>query len=224
MSCLASVTTRPVNTSSCLASVVTDFLAPSEDAIGEIVDLSAYPIHELDGAACRRVIAEARALWESEGAADLPGFIRADVREQLAAEVGPDAGLPTHHRLYTQPYLGKKVRSVDITELDAAHPLRRQFSTDIHAIAGDHVPRASLLRRVYDSPRVAAFFAAVIGRPRLYQYADEFQKLNVMYQHDGGGRSWHYVCRGPPRGRGTCARRVCAARRGDRTAPTLWRR
>ena len=48
------------------------------------------------------------------------------------------------------------------------------------------------MRRLYDSKRVMAFFARVVDKGELYHYADPFQSLNVMYQHDAGQRSWHY--------------------------------
>ena len=34
--------------------------------------------------------------------------------------------------------------------------------------------------------------SGIVGVPRLFQYADEFQKLNVHYQLDGDQRGWHY--------------------------------
>ena len=82
------------------------------------------------------------------------------------------------------------IRNVSVE--DGRHPLRRQFQTDIHAVAADQVPADSLLRLLYDSRRVAAFFARVVGKGELFHYADPFQSLNVMHQFDAGQRSWHY--------------------------------
>mmetsp|Transcript_29983 Transcript_29983/g.99441 ORF Transcript_29983/g.99441 Transcript_29983/m.99441 type:complete len:323 (-) Transcript_29983:136-1104(-) len=162
---------------------------PAEDpTIANIVDTARYPIHELDGTQAAATIAKARAAWETYGEVSLPGFIRADVRALLADEV---SGLPAHNRRYTAPYLARKSLGSNAS-LDPEHPLRRLFQSDIHAVAGDQIPNATLLRRVYDSPAVAAFFARVIRRGRLYHYADGLQQLNVMYLLDRGGRSWHY--------------------------------
>ena len=143
--------------------------------------------------ACQRLMQDIRTQWTTVGAVELPGFIRESVRAQLAAEVAPSAGLLSHHRLYAKPYLGAPVFG-NLTDLDTdpRHPLRRQHQTDIHAVAADQVSRGTLLRRLYDSPQVAAFFARLVETPELHQYADEFQKLNVMYQFDGGARNWHY--------------------------------
>jgi hypothetical protein len=133
----------------------------------------------------------AREKWLTLGAVDLPGFVRRDVRLRMAAEVAPEAGLLAKHRLYTAPYLAHSlIRNVSVE--DGRHPLRRQFQTDIHAVAADQVPADSLLRLLYDSRRVAAFFARVVGKGELFHYADPFQSLNVMHQFDAGPRSWHY--------------------------------
>ena len=162
--------------------LLTDFSAESNDTYASIVDLVKYPIHDLDGEVCQRLIAEAQMSWTSIGAVDFPGFVREELLEQLAAEVAPSVGLLSQHRQFAH--------AVNLSLSDAVD--EEQFKTDVHAIAADQVPRQLLVRQLYDSPRVAAFFARVIGRPRLHQYTDEFQKLNVMYQHDGGHRSWHY--------------------------------
>ena len=47
-------------------------------------------------------------------------------------------------------------------------------------------------RRVYDSPLVMKFLAAATGKDTMYQMADEFQNLNIMYMYDGCSRAWHY--------------------------------
>jgi hypothetical protein len=166
----------------------TKYREAAEDTYRSIVDLEKYPIDDLDGAACQAIIAEATARWEALGATHFPGFIREDVLAQLASEVSPEAGLLSHRRAYTAPTHLGDVAAGD----DDEHPQRRQFQTHVHAVAADQVPRETLLRQLYDSPQVAAFFARVIGKEQLYQYDDEFQKLNVMWVRDGGQRSWHY--------------------------------
>ena len=36
------------------------------------------------------------------------------------------------------------------------------------------------------------FLAAATGKEVMYQMADEFQNLNIMYMYDGYSRAWHY--------------------------------
>ena len=47
-------------------------------------------------------------------------------------------------------------------------------------------------RRVYDSNLVMKFLAAATSKEVMYQMADEFQNLNIMYMYDGCSRAWHY--------------------------------
>ena len=171
--------------------VPTAFRDPEDDEYRSLVDLARYPIDDLDGAVCQRIIAEATKQWDAVGAVSFPGFVREDIRAQLAAEVAPASGMLSHQRIYTAPYLAHKlIQNVSLD--DSSHPLRRLFQTDIHAVAADQVPRLTLLRTLYDSPQVAAFFARVVGKRELWQYDDEFQKINVMWMKDAGQRSWHY--------------------------------
>jgi hypothetical protein len=46
--------------------------------------------------------------------------------------------------------------------------------------------------QVYKSQAVTYFLASIVNLPRLYEFKDEFQALNVMYMYDGGQRNWHY--------------------------------
>lgn len=165
------------------------FRSDDEDTFRALVDTRRYPLDDLEGERCQQVIADAQELWAATGSVDLPGFIREDVRDRMASEV---ANLQTHRRLYATPYNGRHVTVNNRTIADPAHPTRRIFQTDIHAAAGDLIPQGTLLRQVYDSPRIASFFARIIGLPRIFQYDDTFQNINVMYQYDGGQRSWHY--------------------------------
>ena len=173
----------------------TRYREPEDDTYRSIVNLERYPIDDLDGAPCQAIIAEAAARWRDVGATHFPGFIREEVRAKIASEVFPEARLLSHRRAYTAAYLAPgtvQKHTSGVAAGDDDHPLHRLFQTHVHAVAADQVPRNTLLRQLYDSPQVAAFFARVIGKEQLYQYDDEFQKLNVMWVRDGGQRSWHY--------------------------------
>ena len=39
---------------------------------------------------------------------------------------------------------------------------------------------------------VMKFLAAATGKEVMYQMADEFQNINIMYMYDGCSRAWHY--------------------------------
>ena len=167
----------------------TDFRAPGEDGYADLVDVARFPIGHLDGEECKRLIAEYQARWNATGSVDLVGFIRSEVRDQMARET---MDLPSFERQQWIPYMSPRAVRVNMSTLASTHPLRRQWQTHVRAVAGVLIPGSSLLRQIYESPTVARFFARIIGVRRLYQYDDEFQKLNVHYQLDGDERGWHY--------------------------------
>ena len=130
----------------------------------------------------------------SDGSLLLEGFIRKDAIQSMCAEV---TGLPSHRRLEIvevmkrDPWVDKSLFEADRMPSDPDHPLKFKMPQDVHAVANDLVPASSMLRKVYDSQEVMDFIAAVNGKQQIYQYADEFQALNVMYE-GRGSRAWHY--------------------------------
>eukprot|EP00931_Biecheleriopsis_adriatica_P064490 TRINITY_DN39265_c0_g1_i1.p1 TRINITY_DN39265_c0_g1~~TRINITY_DN39265_c0_g1_i1.p1 ORF type:complete len:345 (+),score=69.44 TRINITY_DN39265_c0_g1_i1:54-1088(+) len=176
------------NDQSCTStgSLQSTFRTAEEDEFRSIVDLERYPIHDMHGPAFQEMLARFQAQWNTTGSISLPGFIREEKRLEMAHEV---SGMPAFRRLFTTRYNALLQNN---TEVDDKHPSQRLFQTDIYAVAADQISRQTLLRKLYDSPTVAAFLARVLKVPEIYQYDDEFQKLNVMYMHDAGQRSWHY--------------------------------
>lgn len=59
-------------------------------------------------------------------------------------------------------------------------------------VAADCIDASSLIKKVYNSDVVTEFLAKVMQKPKLYQYADEFQSINIGYLVNGGNRAWHY--------------------------------
>ena len=51
----------------------TGFRGPAEDRYAEVVDLTRFPIADLDGEVCQRIIAESQARWLANGSVDLIG-------------------------------------------------------------------------------------------------------------------------------------------------------
>ena len=160
----------------------------------DLVDTQRYPIRDLRSPHALALVARCREEMRADGSLLLEGFIREECVAPMCRAVGD---LPSHRRLE----IVEIMRSAHMTNkrlydtpggLPADHPLLYKTPQDVHAVASDLIPRASMLRSVYDSPEVIAFLAAVNGQERIHQYADEFQALNVMYMKDGGSRAWHY--------------------------------
>ena len=160
----------------------------------DIINFSKYPIQNLNTAKAKSLVAECQQKMHLDGSLLLESFIKPEHIAQMCAEC---TGLEAHRRLEIvnvmkrDPWVNKEIYQKG-EALPKDHPALFRMPQDVHAVASDLVPQDSLLRRVYDSELVMDFVAAVVNQPKIYQYGDEFQALNVMYMRDGGSRAWHY--------------------------------
>lgn len=158
----------------------------------DLVDTDRYPIRDLSTGPAKKLIAACRKQLQLDGSLLLEGFIRKEHIEQMKQEV---SDLESFQRIEVLEVL-RADQSMDKTiynqPLPVDHPALFKMPQNVHAVANDLIANNSMLRSVYNSPEVMMFLAAVNGRSRIYQFADEFQALNVMYMKDGGSRAWHY--------------------------------
>lgn len=164
---------------------------PEPDVAG-LIDLEKYPIFEPDSKLYHDVIEKCRRELKESGSVAFPGFIRSDVITNMAKEVSE---LPAFHRLDFPCVYGERddwYTEANLARVEETHPARRRFAQDTFAVAADLIPSKSLVNRVYNSPAVTRFIADALNLPELYHFGDDFQKLNVMYTRNGGGRVWHY--------------------------------
>ena len=158
----------------------------------DLVDTDRYPIRDLSTRQAKKLIAACRKQLKLDGSLLLEGFIRKEHIEEMKREV---SGLESFQRLEILEVL-RADQSMDKTIYDQPlpddHPVFFKMPQNVHAVANDVIPTNSMLRSVYNSQEVMDFIAAVNGKRKIYQFADEFQALNVMYMKDGGSRAWHY--------------------------------
>ena len=77
-------------------------------------------------------------------------------------------------------------------DLPQDHPARVFHTCSRQQIADDQIGPNTLLRQLYVWDELTQFIAQVQGKSRLYQFADEFQALNVIYLGEGGCSAWHH--------------------------------
>lgn len=170
--------------------IYSPFLLPLAVVVMEYINLEKYPLH--DEKLLQPVIQKLKETFRRDGSLLIPGFIREECIQTMAAEV---VGLETHHRLeIVQPLFTDS--SIDKAlfdqKLPVSHPLKHRLAQDVHAVADDLIPKSAMLRQVYNLPLFLRFLAILVDRKEVYPFADEFQALNVMYIRDGGSRAWHY--------------------------------
>jgi hypothetical protein len=153
----------------------------------EIVDLGRYPIHELEGAAGRRLLEDCRRQMAEAGACVLEDFllpgIAAAARDELEARLVEAYYCEKDHNPYLEP---------DDPAFPADHPRNRLQVSDVGCLADDQIPAGSVLRTVYLWDRLRAFIAAIIGVPELHPYADPLGSLNLNVYQPGQQLGWHF--------------------------------
>jgi len=152
-----------------------------------LVDLSRYPITDLDSDVARGVIADARRQIAELGAAELAGFVTPEgvaelVRdaEALSERAHPSGGVGT-------PYL-----ELPSDDWPKDHPRQRWMPYNVRAVGYDVMPYDSPLRRLYELDELTRFIEAVLDRGPIFHYADPCGALNLAVMADGDELQWHY--------------------------------
>ncbi len=155
-----------------------------------LVDLDRYPLNDLDSQAGQQLIADTQASLEATGACSLPGFVRASVISEMAAQASSLEHLaypgPTEVTPYFFNYkLGEGV------EVPEDHPLKRKGKRNLAQVATDLIPGEHLLSRLYYSSVLPDFLARVLQQP-VYRNQDRYQSLNISMMNAGGCQQWHF--------------------------------
>ncbi|MFP6741652.1 MAG: hypothetical protein VCD33_08515 [Alphaproteobacteria bacterium] len=152
-----------------------------------LVDVARYPITELESSAGARLIAHCHKQLAHDGALSLPGFIRPEMIEPLAAEARTLAPLAYQngkdHTCYFEP---------EDDGFPDGHPRRRLLHTSQGGVASDHIGDGTMLRCLYQWDALMTFIGIALGEPTLYRHADTFAALNINVFDSGQGLNWHF--------------------------------
>lgn len=152
-----------------------------------MIDLARYPIDDLTRPAAAAVAAEYRRRFAETGLALLPRLLRPEALALLADEANRMARdayfCRDSHNAYLTP---------DDESLPEAHPARRREETYVGSVAYDRIPEGSALRRLYLWDPLMDFIGAILGKPRLYRFADPLGACSINVFRDGGAHGWHF--------------------------------
>ena len=163
-------------------------LSESLPEVTHLVDLERYPLHALESARTRDLIAMCRAEFDRTGACNLRGFVTPAGAVELAAEA--IALLPLAHRnTWTRNFLDE---TEDDPSRPADHPGHRFWTTSATQLADDQISPETGLRQLYEWEALTEFVARVQGKSKLYRFADEFQALNIIALGEGDRDIWHF--------------------------------
>jgi hypothetical protein len=153
----------------------------------ELVDLDRYPVLDLDSPGAQRVLSAARAQLRMMGAAELPGFVHSEGLARLVEDARALASQAYRSAGKGTPYL-----ELPDTTFPPDHPRRHLGAFAVGVIAYDQFPVGSPLRQLYEWEPMMEFISAVLGRGRLYRYADPLGALNVAVMGEGDLLQWHF--------------------------------
>lgn len=161
---------------------------PERGEIDDLVETDRHPLDRLDFAEGRELVSELRHQLATSGCATLPGFLRPSALDLLAAELEATADQVT----ILQQEAGVYARSELEAELAPDDPRRVRLQWHAGHITRDMLPPSSVAQRLYVSPRFKCFVAAVVGRTRVFEYADPLAGLVATVLPPGGRYPWHY--------------------------------
>jgi hypothetical protein len=153
----------------------------------ELVDLDLYPLLEPGSPRYAQVVEAARADLRAKGAAELAAFVRPDAMALLLADARALAPFAWRRSGMGSAYLATP--DPDLPEL---HPRRWLGPRSLGAVAYDLFPQSSPLRVLYEWDAVMSFVEAIVGRGRLYRYADTCGALNLSVMIAGDELQWHF--------------------------------
>ena len=153
----------------------------------DIVDLTRYPIADLesaDGAAC---VTQYRQDFTESGLCILPNFIKADTLRRLASE---------SNAVTDQAYFCESTHNVYLTDEDGSLPAddvaHRQENTFVGSVAYDRLGEDSTLRRLYLWEPLRRFIGSVLGKSEFFRLADPLGACSINVFVDGGQHGWHF--------------------------------
>lgn len=155
--------------------------------IGDLVDLSRYPIDAADPQALAGLVERVRVELAEDGCCVLPGFLTAEGLAQARGEGAALAPKAFFRRLECNLY-----NSAPDPSLPAGDPRSLFFERTSGFVPRDMIPADAAIHRLYVAPALKRFVAACVGLDEVYEYADPFAGLVVNVLPPGTQQPWHY--------------------------------
>ncbi|MDN3520198.1 HalD/BesD family halogenase [Halomonas ramblicola] len=152
-----------------------------------LIDLERYPIHDPQGEAGCRLIADCRRQLEADGCVVLERFVPEAALAGLERETERLSPQAHYNQTETNPY-----NSAGDPALPASHPVNRFDDRTNGFVAGDRIGEDTLIRQVYQNPDFQRFVAEVVGMETIHPYADPLADLVVNVLREGCQHPWHY--------------------------------
>jgi hypothetical protein len=156
-------------------------------ALADVIDLSRYPIDDVDSLRRQALVEYCRAALGFEGACQLPGFMRPEAVQLLVAEALAKRGKSYRTDDTHNAYFEKVA-----TPADPDHPAGVLEHSSKNAIAWDLIDPSSPLRVAYESDALTQFLGEALSMNDFHRYADPFGAASLMIFEPGDELGWHF--------------------------------
>jgi hypothetical protein len=156
--------------------------------IGQIIDLSSYPLDRPGSADLQTLIASKKKELEQQQYCCMPGFLIEQRRQKIAEAVETQQENTNRADNQRNIYLEQKPSG----SLPEDHP-KNIFARGCYNMMGTHLlQQDSPLRQLYYWQPMQQFVADIVGEPMLYPNADPYQPVNVLCHGKGDRSAWHF--------------------------------
>ena len=160
----------------------------TEPALGELVDLTKYPIDRPAGDQLLAAITLAQRQLRSEGCAVVRDFVPPGAVRRLNAEIVEQK--PTTH--FSTEVINPYFHTTRDDNRPDRHPVNTFIERSSGFIPGDSWETGSAIDVLFRSPAVASFLARCLEVPALHCYDDPLAGLTANILEPGQQFTWHF--------------------------------
>lgn len=153
----------------------------------DFVDLSTYPIHELDSSLRQTLVAQCREELDAVGCCRIPDMIRPESIERMRCEVERKRDRIYWSEDSHNPYMTK-----EDTSLPVDHPARCFAKRSSGFVNSNLLDPHSDLQAIYDSKVFLQFVSDCLGIAPIYCWADPLGCNPYSVMDEGNYFPWHF--------------------------------
>ena len=155
--------------------------------LARVVDLEAYPIHDLEHPTTQALIARCRAQLDESGCSVIADFVRPESLARMREEA---------HRLMPCIFRSEQRHNPYMTQEDSELPENHPNRYLQHRTAGflnsDIIPQESDMLAMYDNDIMTRFIGECLGTWPVYTWADPLARCPYGVLGEGNYFPWHF--------------------------------
>ena len=159
-----------------------------EISLGELIDLETYPMDRPGSHAYDEIVDAARDGLRAVGCAVITDLVRPDALERLGAEIWERK--PTTH--FSTQVINPYFHFHHNDDYPERHPINTFRERSSGFIPGDSWERTTVMRTLFEEPRIARFLADCLEIPELHPYFDPLAGLTANILDPGQQFTWHF--------------------------------